>query len=121
MDPVREFLNEVRQQGYAAGNFLGLLNVLIGRRLARPDNTVISNGVTWRTLAGLLRRVRWDPEAVRELGVDPASLPPRDRERYWYSAIAQANVGSPAATQAGDQCAERLQSAGFHVGPAPKS
>jgi hypothetical protein len=121
MDGLRELLERTKQQGHAQGNFLGLLNVLIGRHIATPDGTRVCSGLAWRDLAALLKRVRWDKEAVRELGLDPARLPPRDRQRYWYTAISQAQVASPAATEAGDRFAEVLGSLGYVVGPAPRS
>src|SRR5690349_16630133 len=80
--------------GPSIGGFLGLLNVLIGRRISTRDGAVLSTGLTWRELAVLLNKFRWDPEAVRELGLDPERLPMRDRQRYWYTAIALANVDS---------------------------
>ncbi len=119
MDGVRDFLEEVQKGGHSRGNFLGLLNVLIGRRLTKADGTVVSAGLTWREAAAVLKKVRWDKAVVRELGQDPAALPPRDRERFWYSAIAHANVGSDEATAAGDRLAQTLQAAGYVVGPPP--
>ncbi len=119
MDRVRHFLDDVKQRGLADGNLLGLLNVLIGRHLARPDGTLISAGLTWREAAAHLKRARWDREGVRELGVDPATLPPRDRGRFWYLALTRAGVDSPKATQAGDTLAHTLQGAGYTVGPPP--
>jgi hypothetical protein len=119
MDRLREFLETVKKHGSARGQFLGLLHILIGRRLALADGTPVSEGLTWRELSALLKRVRWDREAVRELGLDPSALPPRDRQRYWYAAIAQARVDSEAAAQAGDRLAEALASAGYRVSPAP--
>jgi hypothetical protein len=119
MDRVRQLLDDVKTRGLARGNFLGLLNVLIGRRVALADGTLVSAGVTYRELAAQLKRVRWEREAVAELGVDPSALPPRDRERYWYQAIALAHVDSPRATAAGDNLAEQLRGAGYDVGPAP--
>jgi hypothetical protein len=119
MDRVRHFLDDVSQRGLARGNFLGLLNVLIGRRLALADGTLVANGLTYREVAAHLKRVRWEREAAAELGVDPAALPPRDRERYWYQAIVQARVDSPQASAAGDRLAEQLRAAGYDVGPAP--
>ena len=121
MDRLRELLNAIKQDGHAQGNFLGLLHVLIGRRIKLPDGTEVSAGLTWRALAGILKRVRWDREAVRELGLDPAALPPRDRERFWFTAIAQAGLDTPAAAQAGDQLVEPLKKLGYVVGPAPKA
>jgi hypothetical protein len=119
MDRVRQFLDDVKQRGLARGNFLGLLHVLIGRRLALADGTLISNGQTYREAAAQLKRVRWEPEAAAELGLDPKALPPRDRERYWYQAIALAHVDSPQASAAGDRLAEQLRAVGYDVGPAP--
>lgn len=119
MDQVRHFLNDLQTSGLATGHFLGLLNILIGRRLTGRDGTQISSGVTWREVAGHLRRLRWDPEIVVELGLDSTTLPPRDRERYWYSAIALTRVDSPQATAAGDRLAEILRERGYGVGLAP--
>ena len=119
MEPLREFLNAVRHHGTARGNLLGLLHILIGRRITRADGAPITGGMTWRELAVLLKQLRWDRDAVRELNLDPADLPPRDRERYWYAAIAQAGVGSPSAKAAGDRLVAPLQALGYVVGPAP--
>jgi hypothetical protein len=119
MDRLRDFLDELKKRAVAKGNFLGLLNVLIGRNLAMPDGSPLSSGITWRELAALLKRVRWDKAAVRDLGLDPAQLPPRDRVKYWYTAIARAGVDSDRAMAAGDDLAQRLASRGYAVGPAP--
>ena len=89
MDQLRQFLNAVRDSDAASGNFLGLLNVLIGRRITRTDGTVVSGGMTWRELSALLKQLRWDRDVLRELKLDPTKLPPRDRERFWYMAIAR--------------------------------
>ena len=119
MDRLREFLDAVREQGLATGNFPGLLHVLIGRRISLADGTVVSSGQTWREVAALLKRVRWDRESVQDLGINPDDLPPRDRQLYWFKAIAQAKVDSPAAIAAGDKLAEALQPAGYVIGAAP--
>jgi hypothetical protein len=119
MDRLRELLETIKRHGYARGSFRGLLHVLIGRRITLVDDTVVSAGVTWRELAALLKRVRWEPEAVRELGLDPAALPPRDRQRFWYQAISQARVDSDEAVREGDRLARVLQSAGYVIGPPP--
>ena len=121
MDRLREFLETVRKQGVVRGNFLGLLHILIGRRITLADSTLVCGGMTWRELAGVLKKVRWDREAVRELGLDPADLPPRDRQRYWYTAIARSGVNSAAATAAGDRLVKPLGKLGYVVGPAPRA
>ncbi len=120
MDVLREFLDNLKQQGQARGHFLGLLHLLIGRRVTQADGTVVAAGLSWREVSALLKKVRWDRDAVRELGLDPAQLPPRDRQRYWYTAIAQARVDSEAASQDGDRLAQLLEPLGYVVGPAPR-
>src|SRR5258708_5374014 len=83
MDALGTLLAELKKSGRPEGNFLGFLHVLIGRSLTRLDDKfVVSKGMTWRDLAGWLKKVRWDPEAVREQSLEPDSLPPRDRQRY---------------------------------------
>jgi hypothetical protein len=119
MDGAREFLEDLRRRSLTAGRFLALLNVLIGRRIVRADGVVLSAGLTWRELAQLFKRLRWDKDAAREVGQDPAILPPRDRERYWYTVISQAGVASSAATKAGDEYAQHLQASGYVIGAAP--
>ena len=121
MDGVEVLLDLIRQQGFAAGNFLGLLHVLIGRKVAKADGTPVSPGLTWRAVADVLKRLRWDKNAVREIGLDPDDLPPRDRQRYWYTAIAQARVDSTEAIAAGNQFAELLRQQGYEVSPGPRS
>lgn len=119
MDGFVEFLHIIKRDGLAQSNFLGLLNVAIGRRVQTAQGELVSAGIPWRALADVLKKIRWDKEAVRELGLDPKSLPPRDRGRYWYTAISQAEVGSEKASRAGDRFAETLVKAGYVVGPAP--
>lgn len=121
MDARLEFLKQVDEQGLAEGNFLGLLHLLIGRRIAQADGTIISSGLTWREAAALLKKVRWNKHAVRDLGVDPQSLPMRDRERYWYSTIAHVGIDSEKALRAGDTLAKDLKKIGYDIGPAPGS
>jgi hypothetical protein len=120
MDGLREFLSDLKRHRYAQGNFLGLLNVFIGRRIQRRDGAILSSGLSWRSTAELLKRVRWDKESVRDLGIDPASLPPRDRYRFWFLAIGQAQVDSPNAIREGDRLARVLQTAGYVITPGPQ-
>jgi hypothetical protein len=120
MSALYDFLEETKRTGRAVGNLLGLLHVLIGRRLVRSDGAVISVGLTWREMASALKKVRWEKSAVSELGLAPAALPPRDRERYWYAAIARARVDSAQAIEAGNRLAEALQAAGYVVSTSPR-
>jgi hypothetical protein len=119
MDGLHEFLVDLQRQGYAQGNFLGLLNVLIGRRIQTQTGELICDGLTWRVMSERLKKVRWDKEAVRELGLDPKALPPRDRQRYWFAAVSQAGVDTEKAKAAGDRLAKVLQAAGYQVTPGP--
>jgi hypothetical protein len=119
MEGLREFLEAVRQNQLARGHFRALLHVAIGRRITRSDGTVLSNGVTWRQLSELLRLIRWDKELVREIGLNPDDLPPRDRQRYWYAAILAAKVDSAEARAAGDAYVRLAAKLGFAIGPGP--
>ena len=119
MDHVREFLAEMLQKSRVKGHFLGLLNVVIGRRISRVDGTVLSTGTTWRALANLLKQCQYDAELVRELGMDPEILSSRERQRFWYAVIARADVASEEATHAGDLLATLLQKDGYDIGAAP--
>jgi hypothetical protein len=120
MDALSTLFDELKKSGQTQGNFLGFLHVLIGRTITRKsDGTVANKGFTWREMAAWLKKVRWDTEAVRELGLNPDDLPPRDRQRFWYSAIMQAKVDTPAANKAGDRFAEVLRGLGYDVGAAP--
>jgi hypothetical protein len=119
MDALSTFLDGLKKSGIAQGHLLGLLNVVVGRRITAKDGTVVSRGLTWREMAVQLKRVRWEPEQVGELGFDSNDLPPRDRQRYWYTAIARARVDSAEATAAGDLFAELLRKQGYDVSATP--
>jgi hypothetical protein len=119
MDARLALLNRIKHEGWAKGNLLGLLNVLIGRRIEDGDATPVSNGITWRELASLLKKARWDKSAVEELPIQSVVLPPRDREKFWYAVIAHAQVGSADAVKAGDRLAERMRKGGLVVGDSP--
>jgi hypothetical protein len=119
MDRLRRLLETLQEQGTARGNLRGLLHLLIGRRLALGDGSAVSTGLTWREAAALLKRVRWDREAVREFGLDPEALPPRDRQRFWYTAIAAAGVDTPQAAAAAERLIKPLQALGYLVGMPP--
>jgi hypothetical protein len=119
MDQLREFLEAVRQHAGGRHPLRGLLHILIGRRITTTDGTAVSGGLTWRETAQLLKRVRWEPETVKELGLEASELPMRDRERFWYHVIARAGVESPEAIAAAEKLAHTLQKHGYVVGPAP--
>lgn len=108
MDPLRQFLDTLKSHGLDRGHTRGLFQLLIGRGVARQDGTPVARGLTWRQLAALLKKVRWRKDAVLDLGLDPATLPPRDREQYWYMAILQSKLDSAEAKQAGEALAELL-------------
>ena len=119
MDAVRDFLTEMLQKGRVSGHFLGLLHILIGRRVSRADGTVLSTGVTWRAVANLLKQCHYDAELVRELGMDPDAIGQRDRQRFWYAVIARADVASEEATRQADKLAAILQKDDYVIGSAP--
>ena len=119
MDGLQALLEAVRDAGIASGHLRGLFHILIGRRISTTSGDVISTGVTWRELSNLLKNSRFDKELVRELGADPDTLSPRDRQRMWYSAIGLAKVDSPQALAQATKLAAMLKPLGYLVGPTP--
>lgn len=119
MDGIRELLETIRDRGLAIGNLRGLLHIIIGRKITKSDGTVVSTGLTWREVAALLKLLRFDKDLVREFGADPEELAPRDRQRFWYSAIALAKVDSVEALAQAQRLAEKLRDQGYIIGPAP--
>ncbi|MCI0459489.1 MAG: hypothetical protein L0Z62_21270 [Gemmataceae bacterium] len=119
MDALQELRDELERHKLDQGHLLGLFNVLIGRKITQADGSLVCAGLTWRELAAWLKKVRWEREAVKELGLDPEQLPPRDRQQFWYAAICRAQVDSTKATEAGDRLATRLRKLGYVVGPPP--
>lgn len=119
MDALQAFLEELKRLKLSEGHFLGLLHILIGRKITKDDGTLLSGGMTWRELAAWLRKVRWDKNAVKELGLEPEDLSPRDRERFWYLAISRSGVDSAEARKSGDALAKLLKPHGYVVGTAP--
>jgi len=119
MDAARALVNEVVRHGLDLGNWLGLVNVLIGRRIERADGTLVSGGMTWREAAALFKKLRWRKDAVRDAGLNPKDLPPRDRLQFWFLAIARAQVDSANAREAGDRLAIKLRQLGYTIGETP--
>lgn len=116
MDLLRDFLDTVKEHGVATGHFRGLLHVLIGQRVSKTDGALVCSGMNWRSAAAALKQARWDREAVRELGIDPSELAPRDREKYWYTAIARANLNTEEARTSAEAFAAALGPLGYVVG-----
>lgn len=119
MDALQAFLEELKRLKVSEHHFLGMLHILIGRKITRTDGSPIAAGMTWRQLAVVLKKSRWNKDSVQKLGIEPEELAPRDRERFWYMAIARARVDSPQAQQDGDRLAALLEKHGYSVGPAP--
>jgi hypothetical protein len=115
MDGVRSLLGIVRDHKLAKGRLRGLFHLLIGHQLATADGTILSAGLTWRQLAAELKAARLDKDLVAEVGADPDTLSPRDRERFWYSAIGMAQVDSAEARTQAEQIAKALKPHGFTV------
>ncbi len=119
MDGIRDLLEAARTNGLVAGRFRGLLHIAIGRTVTKPDGTRLSAGLTWREVANLLKALRFDPELGRELGADPDTLSPRDRERYWYAVITLARVDSADAVTEAEQLVAPLKALGYVIAPPP--
>ena len=56
MDARVELLERIQAETPIQGHFLGLLNILIGRRIEKADGTLVSSGITWRDLAMMLKK-----------------------------------------------------------------
>jgi hypothetical protein len=119
MDALQSFLEDLKRLKVSEHHFLGMLHILIGRKVTREDGTLVAVGMTWRELAALLKKFRWNKDAAKKLGLELEDLAPRDRERFWYMAISRAQVDSAEARQDAEQLAEVLKSHGYVVGPAP--
>src|SRR3954452_9296965 len=119
MDGLRTFLDALRNHNLLAGRLRGVLHVAIGRRVSKADGTLLSTGVTWRELAALLKALRLDKELGREVGADPNTLAPRDRERYWYTVIGMAKVGSAEAAAQAEKLAALVKPIGYVIGASP--
>jgi hypothetical protein len=119
MDALRELLEDLKRQDATRQHFRGLLHILIGRRITKSDGTVVSSGMTWRELAVLFKKLRWEKDFALQAGLNPEDLPPRDRERYWYTVIARAGVDSARAKEDAGRLAELLRQKGYLVSPAP--
>jgi hypothetical protein len=115
MDRLRELLVELKRDDYAQGNFLGLLNVVIGCSIEASNGDLVSTGSTWRSLAELLKKVRWTKEAATDLGLELGGFAPRDRQRFWYQVISHAGVDSPQAREAGAKMIEQLKKLGYKI------
>jgi hypothetical protein len=119
MQGTRQFLELVRDQQLVSGHLSGVFHIAIGRRISTPAGDLLAAGVTWRELAALLKELKFDRELVRELGADPDQLSPKDREKFWYYAVAMAKVDGPEASGQADELAARLAPLGLVVGPHP--
>ncbi|MBX9680280.1 MAG: hypothetical protein K2X38_16085 [Gemmataceae bacterium] len=122
MDALASLLLDLKRRGIGSDNMLGLLHIAIGRTVRRTkDNVVLSRGMAWRELSTLLKKIRWDPNSVASLGIDPESLPPRDRQKFWYAAISRTPIDSQLARESAEKLTVALRELGYEVGPAPGS
>ena len=119
MDGTQSFLEIVLANGLADGRLRGVFHIAIGRRVTATDGTVLSTGATWRELAALLKALKFDKEWGRKMGADPDTVAPRDREKFWYHAIALARVDSAEARAEAEELAAYLRPLGWIVGPPP--
>jgi hypothetical protein len=115
MDRLRELLVELKRDKVTQGNFLGLLNVLIGSTIETAAGEPVSSGTTWRHLAEILKKVRWSKDSADELGIELENFAPRDRQRFWYQVISHAAVDSPRAREAGIRTIEILRQLGYRI------
>lgn len=119
MQGTRQFLELVSELELVTGSLRGVFHIAIGRRIYDVNGTVIAEGVTWRVLAALLKEVKYDRELVRELGVEPETFSPKDREKFWYNAIALAKVDGEEARYQAEVLTKALRKHGWIVGSLP--
>ncbi len=119
MEKLLEFLETVRKHGLVAGHLRGMFHIVIGRRITDRSGNVVSAGVTWRELSNVLKDLRFDKDLVAEIGAVPDELSPRDRQRFWYSAIALAKPDSTEAHAQAEKLIAALKPHGYTIGPAP--
>ncbi len=117
MEGIQLVLETIRERGFANNRLPGVFHLALGRRVSAADGTILSIGVTWRQLATLLKNLKYDKSLIREVGADPDTLWPRDREKMWFSVIPLARVESTAARQMADEIAVMLAPLGFIVAP----
>ena len=115
MDALIQLFDLIQTKQLANGNLLGMLNVLIGRKITGPKGNVLSSGFAFRDLAAWLKKTRWDPNHAKEIHSGTDALPPRDRQRYWFAVICQAQVDSEEAKKAGERFAAILAKEGYMV------
>lgn len=113
MEGVQTVLEVIREHHLAKGRLRGVLHLLIGKSLAAADGTLLTSGLTWRQLAAALRTARFDKKLAAEVGADPETLSPRDRERFWYAVIGLAHVESAEAILEAEQVLKALKSHGI--------
>ena len=119
MEKLPEFLELLRRHNLVVGRLRGLFHLVIGRKITAKDGTLISAGVTWRELSNILKDLRFDRELVTEVGAIPEDLSPRDRQRFWYSAIALSRPDSIEARTDAEKLIAAITPLGYVVGPAP--
>ena len=116
MTGTLQFLNLLAEHQLAKGLLRGALHLAIGRTVVRTsDHVVLCAGVTWRELALMLKDSKFDRNLAREVGADPDTLHPREREKFWYSVIGMARVDSTAAREEAEKLAKKLVAYGLHV------
>ena len=119
MDKLGHFVQLLESRKLLPGRLRGAFHLLVGRRILDASGAVVGTGATWREVAGLFKDLRIDPKLIVEVGLDPATTSPRDRQRCWYSAIAAARPDSPEARAEADELIAALKPLGYAFGAAP--
>jgi hypothetical protein len=115
MEGTQLFLEFILKQGWAKGHLRGVFHIAIGRKVRTEEGHLVAGGSTWRELAAALKAVKFDKSLVKELGADPEALSVRDREKFWYAAIALSGVGSSEALAQAERLATKLERSGWYV------
>jgi hypothetical protein len=118
MSGTLQLLNLLVEHQLAKGLLRGVLHICIGRTVVRTtDDAVLCTGVSWRELAALLKDSKFDRTLAVEVGADPETLHPKEREKFWYAVIGLAKVDSTAARDEADKLAKKLAAHGLGVLP----
>ena len=122
MEALATLLDHIKKQGLATGNVLGFFHVLIGRHMQRGRTAKSSPPACPRAkLYELAQEGPLGHQPGHRAEYEAEELPPKDRQRFWYGAIAKAGVDSAAAAKAGDLFGRKLEALGYQVSRRERS
>jgi len=116
MDALTAFLNRLKKEPRAKKHFLGLLHALIGcRNHHRQRWPGGQSRVELAGPGGKLKKIRWDPDCVGQLGMENSRTAAARPEAIVVSGHFAPEVDSPAAVAIAAQLAEVLRELGYEI------